>query len=263
MRTVFATVLAFTLVIVFGAAAFADDWVVVRLRGSVLQHVDGEWIKLKRGGVVPDSRIIRTLKTGNVEFERGNESVTIGPNTQIQIFDEETVKPFTTVKQYFGTVTVEAEVRQVQHFAVQTPYLAAVVKGTKFVVTSGDTGASVDVKRGRVFVEDKSSNKSVTISAGQSAAVNKGSNDVVVDGESDGAESKSRSASDGDADALNKDADNGTSSGIRVGVSAGGVSAGVDVGGVSAGVSLGGSGGGNTNGGSLLNINLGPIRLGL
>jgi hypothetical protein len=33
-------------------AALADDWVAVKLRGTVLQLVDGEWIKLSRGDVV-------------------------------------------------------------------------------------------------------------------------------------------------------------------------------------------------------------------
>lgn len=44
----------------------------------------------------------------------------------------------------------------VQHFAVQTPFLAAVVKGTKFTVVSSKTGAEVAVQRGNVEVEDPS-----------------------------------------------------------------------------------------------------------
>jgi hypothetical protein len=252
----------------------------------VLQHVDGEWIKLKRGGVVPDSRVIRTLKTGNVEFERGNESVTIGPNTQIQIFDEESVKPFTTVKQYFGTVTVEAEVRQVQHFAVQTPYLAAVVKGTKFVVTSGDSGADVAVKRGHVLVEDKAGHDSVTISVGQSAAVGDDASGMMIAGRGIGkptpvenqddtpanGKGNSGNANSGKGDGNDNSArGNGKGNGNN-----GGVSVGVNVAGVSAGVSLGGgngnsgnngnsgqgnNGNGNGNGGSLLNVGVGPVKL--
>lgn len=152
-------------------AALADDWVAVRLRGAVLQLVDGEWQQLKRGDVVSDSRVIRTLRMGNVEFQRGEEHVALGPDTQIQIFDKMRAKPFTTVKQHFGTVTIEAEVRDVQHFAVENRYLAAVVKGTKFTVTAGDDGASVDVRRGAVFVEDSATKNNVTVTAGQSAAV--------------------------------------------------------------------------------------------
>lgn len=182
MRSLVASALAIVIVGISSAVAFADEWKVVRLRGSVLQHVDGEWQKLSRGGMVPDDRVIRTLKTGNVELQRGNETITIGPDTQIQIFDKESTKPFTTVKQYFGRVTVDAEARDVEHFAVQTPYLAAVVKGTKFVVTSGDTGADVAVKRGHVFVEDKGTNESTTLNVGQSASVDDGGQSMTVAG---------------------------------------------------------------------------------
>jgi hypothetical protein len=182
MRSLAASALAVVIVSISGAAVFADEWKVIRLRGSVLQHVDGEWQKLSRGGMVPDDRVIRTLKTGNVELQRGNETITIGPDTQIQIFDEESTRPFTTVKQYFGKVTVDAEARKVEHFAVQTPYLAAVVKGTKFVVTSGETGADVAVKRGHVFVEDKATKESTTLNVGQSASVDDGGQSMMVAG---------------------------------------------------------------------------------
>ena len=83
--------------------------------------------------------------------------------------DKGGAKPFTTVQQSFGQVAVEAEVENVQHFAVQTPYVAAVVKGTRFTVTSDAKGASVSVQRGHVEVDDKANKTHVTISIGQSA----------------------------------------------------------------------------------------------
>jgi hypothetical protein len=152
-------------------AADADDWTAEQLRGQVLQLIGDHWQPLGRGMVVPDSRVIRTLWNGRVTFVRGNEAVDIGPGTEIQIFDKGGRRPFTTVKQYFGSVSVEAQVEEVQHFAVQTPYLAAVVKGTRFTVTSGERGASVSVQRGHVLVEDKENKTQVTLSVGQSASV--------------------------------------------------------------------------------------------
>src|SRR3569832_850757 len=153
------------------SAAFADDWTASKLFGNVLQLVDGQWQPVARGDVVPDGRVIRTVGFGRATFTRGNEIVDVGANTQIQIFDEKRQKPFTTVKQYFGTVSVEAQVEEVQHFAVQTPYLAAVVKGTRFTVNSGQTGASVAVQRGHVAVEDKHDHTHVMLEVGQSAKV--------------------------------------------------------------------------------------------
>lgn len=46
--------------------------------------------------------------------------------------------------------------RNVQQLSVETPYMAAVVKRTRFVVTSGRTTTEVDVIRGHVAVEVKS-----------------------------------------------------------------------------------------------------------
>lgn len=152
----------------------ADDWTANKLRGRVLQLIDHQWIPLQRGMVVPDDRVIRTLGGAQVQFARGQETIDLGANTQIQIHDRGTAgKPNTTVQQYFGTVSVEAQVELVQHFAVQTAYLAAVVKGTRFTVTSGESGAAVTVQRGHVAVEDNHDKSHVTLSVGQSASVDR------------------------------------------------------------------------------------------
>jgi hypothetical protein len=250
VRTILAAALAAAILAVTAASAFADEWVAVRLRGNVMQLIDGEWQKLKRNDIVPDSRVIRTMRTGNVEFSRGNETVTIGPDTQIQIFDESGSKPFTTVKQYFGTVTVQAEVRQVQHFAVQTPYLAAVVKGTRFTVTSGDSGANVEVKRGRVLVEDKGNNDAVTIVAGQSAGVEKGSSDVVIAGDPSSSNGASEVASD---NAGKKDKNSNGNSGNAFGVTVNG----------GHGNGNGNNGNGNGNGGANVGVNVAGVSVGV
>lgn len=159
--------LALIFTVLFASTALADDWTAVKLRGVVVGLFDGEWVKLQRGAVIPDDQPIRTLASGRVTFERGEESIDLGPNTQIQIFDRAGYDKYTTVKQHFGRVAVEAEVRDVTHFAVQTPYLAVVVKGTRFIVKSGDRGAQVQVERGAVAVENASDRSSVVIVAGQ------------------------------------------------------------------------------------------------
>lgn len=181
----FRTTLALACAVVAIDAAHADEWTADKLRGQVLELVDGQWQKLERGMVVPDSRVIRTLVFGRVTFTRGSEAVEIGPNTQIQIYDEGGRTPFTTVKQYFGSVSVGAEVGQVQHFAVQTPYLAAVVKGTQFTVNSDSSGASVLVQRGRVLVASYEDRSREAISAGQSATVGATDSEVRVSGTAD------------------------------------------------------------------------------
>jgi uncharacterized membrane protein YgcG len=153
--------------------AMADDWVATKLRGRVLQLVDNQWQPLGRGDMVSDDRVIRTVKNAKVTFQRGNEIIDLGGDTQIQIHDR-SGKQFTTVQQYFGTVAIKADVRQVQHFAVTTPHLAAVVKGTRFTVVSGNTGAKVSVQRGHVEVEDSDTHQSTMLAVGQSAQTSDG-----------------------------------------------------------------------------------------
>ncbi|MBL0966383.1 MAG: FecR domain-containing protein, partial [Blastomonas sp.] len=159
------------LVIALPASAFADDWLVTKLRGEVLQLVGDDWAPLVRGDVVPDDRAIRTMASGRATLQRGGETIEIAANTQIRIFDTAGGKRFTTVQQHFGTVAIEAEVRNVRHFAVQTPYLAAVVKGTRFEVKTSAKQSQVKVQRGLVAVEDTRSGASALIKAGQTAAV--------------------------------------------------------------------------------------------
>jgi hypothetical protein len=153
-----------------GAPAFADEWTAVKLRGTVLEFVDGEWQPLERGDVVPDARLIKTTNTARVTFARGEELIELGPSTQVQIMDESGRRPFTTVRQFRGTVAIEAEVQDVQHFAVATPYLVAIVKGTRFVVTSSSSASKVLVSRGAVSVVGLESATETLIGVGQSAS---------------------------------------------------------------------------------------------
>lgn len=160
----FTFILLVVALISFGATA--DEWVVAKLRGGVFVYVEGGWEQLRRGDTVPDDRVIRTQPSGRATFVRGGESVEVGPSTQIQIIDRRG-RAFTTIRQFYGQVEVDAEVQNVEHFGVRTPYLAAVVKGTRFIVTSDKERSLVEVVRGRVAVEDFATRRSVLLLAGQ------------------------------------------------------------------------------------------------
>lgn len=160
--------------------ALADDWTVSKLRGTVQQQVDGQWVDLARGDIVPDDRLIRTLADGHLDLVRGKEVLTLSANTQIQVHDQADPQ-FTTVTQDFGQVEVEADVQNVQHFAVQTQFLAAVVKGTHFTVDAGWYDSSVSVARGHVAVQSMSTGRNTLLSEGQNARVEP-TTDLVVAG---------------------------------------------------------------------------------
>ncbi len=158
------------------AFALADDWMVDRLRGEVLVMTHGAWMPLQRGDIVSDSSRIRSAEGSRVTFTRGAEAIELDGATEIRIFDKQGER-MTTIMQAYGSVTVEAERLQIQHFSVQTPFLAAIVKGTRFTVRSDDSQSSVDVARGLVQVQDYTHGVATDIAPGQSAVV---SNDIVL-----------------------------------------------------------------------------------
>jgi hypothetical protein len=75
----------------------------------------------------------------------------------------------TTIKQQAGSILLEVEKKNVKHFEVETPYLAAVVKGTQFRVTVTASGAKVDVVRGQVEVADFKTGQIAQVMPGQHA----------------------------------------------------------------------------------------------
>ena len=170
---------ALALVVWTGLSGFAlaDDWMVDRLRGEVLVMSQDSWLPLQRGDIVSDSSRIRSVEGSRVTFTRGAEAIELSGATEIRIFDQQGER-MTTIMQAYGTVTVEAERLQIQHFSVQTPFLAAIVKGTRFTVHSDDAQSSVDVSRGLVQVQDYTHGVATDIAPGQTAVV---SNDIMLD----------------------------------------------------------------------------------
>ncbi len=142
----------------------ADDWVVTRLRGAVFQFDGQAWLPLAQGDVVSDDRPLQS-KNGRATFQRDTETVDMGADSLIQIIDRPG-KRYTTVVDHKGEVAIDAEHRNVQHFSVVTPYLAAVVKGTAFSVTTSDAGSHLAVTRGEVAMHDSVSGATIAVPAG-------------------------------------------------------------------------------------------------
>jgi len=163
----------FLIMLFIAAPSMAAEWQVDRLRGEVTQMLDGSWQPVRRGDIIDDDRLLRTASNGRAGLSRGAETIELEGDTQIRIVDAGPDMK-TTVLQDFGTVSIEAERRNVQHFSVQTPFLAAVVKGTRFTVRSNASGASVDVDRGVVQVQDTINDLVVNVRPGQEATVTTG-----------------------------------------------------------------------------------------
>lgn len=183
-------VLVLVVAVVAGLIAspgMADDWVAAKVRGLVFVNdlaAGNRWVPLARGASVTSTQVVRTMQSGRVEFTRGSEIVDFGANTQARIEDRGAAR-FTTVHQDFGTVAVEADVLKVKHFAVETPYLVAAVKGTRYTVVTRDRQSWVKVVRGLVGVTGKGSGQAIVVPAGQQVVAN-ASGPMVVSGRANG-----------------------------------------------------------------------------
>ncbi|MFB9138781.1 FecR family protein [Maritalea porphyrae] len=164
------TIIAF---VAMTTASIADDWVASKLRGGVFIFKSGEWVQLKRGDVVSDDSAIQTAKNARVVLQRGKESISLRGDTRVRISDKNGSQ-YTVVSQDFGELTVDVEKRNVQHFEVRAPLLAAVVKGTKFTVTADRNGGAAEIKvdRGRVEARDDRAGMKVDVKPRQKVKLN-------------------------------------------------------------------------------------------
>jgi hypothetical protein len=170
----FAIALAFSFIFAVSAEA-GSSWTVQRSSGQVAIAGSGaQTISLGGKSDLPNGATITTGASGRVLLVRGKEIMSVGPNSVVMI-PGDNLFGFTTILQKAGEVTFDVEKRNVRHFAVNTPFLAAVVKGTRFTVRVSRKGASVSVTRGLVGVTNLSTGQRNDVGAGQLATVS-GSN---------------------------------------------------------------------------------------
>ncbi|MBR0709212.1 FecR family protein [Bradyrhizobium liaoningense] len=170
MRCAF--VAALTLGTVSGAFA-ADDgvWSVSKASGEVWVATDGaQQVSLNQEETLKPGNTIRTGRNGRVLLVRGEETILISPNSVVGLPAEKKDGLSTTIIQQAGSILLEVEKRNVKHFEVETPYLAAVVKGTQFSVTVGAGSTKVGVLRGQVEVSDFKTGQIAQVMPGQAAA---------------------------------------------------------------------------------------------
>ncbi|WP_018319175.1 FecR domain-containing protein [Bradyrhizobium sp. WSM2793] len=171
MRCAF--VAALTLGTASGAFAAEDGvWSVSKATGEVWIATEGaQPVSLNREETLKPGNTIRTGRNGRVLLVRGEETILISPNSVVGLPSEKKEGLTTTIIQRAGSILLEVEKRNVKHFEVETPYLAAVVKGTQFSVTVGADSTKVGVLRGQVEVSDFKTGQIAQVMPGQAATV--------------------------------------------------------------------------------------------
>jgi hypothetical protein len=166
---------AFVAALILGTApgaSAADDgvWSVSKASGEVWVATDGaQPVSLNQEETLKPGNTIRTGRNGRVLLIRGEETILISPNSVVGLPAEKKEGLSTTIIQKAGSILLEVEKRNVKHFEVETPYLAAVVKGTQFSVTVNAGSTKVDVVRGQVEVSDFRTGQIAQVMPGQAA----------------------------------------------------------------------------------------------
>jgi hypothetical protein len=161
---------AFILTASSALAADGGDWTVSKSSGEVWLTASGvQQASLKQEDVLKPGETVRTGRNGRVLLKRGEETILISPNSVVGVPAQKKEGLATTIVQQVGSILLDVEKRNVKHFEVETPYLAAVVKGTQFRVTVNAGKTSVDVIRGQVEVADFKTGQIAQVMAGQHA----------------------------------------------------------------------------------------------
>jgi hypothetical protein len=143
---------------------------------------DTDWINIDSGASLSPGTEITTGEDGFVILVNGADRVQIMANSHVQLPAVERPGVLMRILHRLGTVFFEVGKRPGRQFEVDTPYLVAIVKGTKFSTEVSDAGGWVNVTEGVVGVTASSSGASVDVAPGQTAKVSAGSNEDVQAG---------------------------------------------------------------------------------
>jgi len=149
------------------------DWIVSEVSDDVLVKLgDAPASSMAVGDrLSPGSKIV-TPADGRTVLTRADTSMTVSPNSEIDLVSVVSSNAArTTIFQKIGAVLYKVEKQSDQHFEVETPYLAAVVKGTTFTVGVNDDAAITHVVEGAVEVTSLGSGQMQLVHPGQTATV--------------------------------------------------------------------------------------------
>lgn len=135
-----------------GAPALAQSvgWTISETKGSVVV-IDSRGERAASVGLaVTPGATVRTKAQSSAVLVRGREFVTLRQNAQIRIPEAVRDKSIIQIIQDYGSAMFNIGKKADPHFGVETPYLAAVVKGTTFIIAVGADGATLQVTEGAV-----------------------------------------------------------------------------------------------------------------
>lgn len=167
-----------------GMPAWAEDlesWVAVEVGGAVAQrNADGVWQAVEPGTLLAAGASLRTGDGAMLVLSHGGDRVTVSPNSELQIPAHADPANGASIIERIGTILFRVEHSPGRRFEVESPYLAAVVKGTVFTVSTSDTASSVHLAEGSVEVSAAASKETALLRPGETAVVAASGKDISI-----------------------------------------------------------------------------------
>jgi len=148
-------------------AGETSAWTVASSEGAVM--IDGKTVEMS-GAAVGQGTVIETGADGNVVLTRPGDSITVFPNSKMSV-PETASAGEPGILQSLGKLLFRMESRESRDFKIETPYLAAAIKGTTFTVEVESEDATVEVLEGSVLVSANRSGQSSYVGPGEQASV--------------------------------------------------------------------------------------------
>ncbi|HEV2043411.1 MAG TPA: FecR family protein, partial [Sphingomicrobium sp.] len=135
------------------AGTAADMWRVSQTSGDVrVIHNRLQPAAARIDAALSPGDVVMTGATGRATLTRGGDYIVIAPGSRLLLPANSQQKGMTSLIQEIGTMLFKVRSTGKPHFRVDTPMLAAVVKGTTFTVIVGVDRSAVQVIEGAVQV---------------------------------------------------------------------------------------------------------------
>lgn len=173
VRFLLVTALMLGLGFATSAQAGADEaWRIVQSAGDVsVTAGDDSGTVIDPRTELPEGAIVTTGQNGRAVIRRGQEQVILQPSTRLVL--TRATPGATNILQSAGSALYRIGKKKTPHFQVDTPYLAALVKGTVFTVTVNRTRADVMVTEGAVEVSSREGSAVSLVKPGMIATVSR------------------------------------------------------------------------------------------
>lgn len=151
-------------------------WTVAEVSGQARARAEvaETWHDLQLNEALGPAAEVQTGPDGNAVLVHKGSRMQISPNSRLALPSNESMATGAyRILQRLGNVLyrVKDRVPSMKRFEVETPYLAAVVKGTTFKVDASSDGGMVKVVEGIVGVHNMNGIGDATLTTGQSARI--------------------------------------------------------------------------------------------